>query len=84
MFSPVFSNSTQIDLSMYAAIAGNDNDLGTMVDAMNLQLLHGTMIPAMRTVILNAVSAVPNSDPLSRAKTAAYLIVSSSQYQIQR
>ncbi len=84
MFSPVFSNSTQIDLSTYAAIAGNDNDLGTMVDAMNLQLLHGTMIPAMRAAILTAVSAVPGSDPMDRARTAAYLIVSSSQYQIQR
>jgi uncharacterized protein (DUF1800 family) len=84
LFSPIFSNSTQIDLSTYAAIAGNDNDLGTMVDAMNLQLLHGTMIPAMRTAILTAVSAVPSSDPLDRARTAAYLIVSSSQYQIQR
>ena len=84
MFSPVFSNSTQIDLSAFASIAGNDNDLGTMVDAMNLQLLHGTMIPSMRAAILTAVSAVPSSDPMGRARTAAYLIVSSSQYQIQR
>ena len=84
MFSPVFSNSTQIDLSTYAAIAGNDNDLGTMVDAMNLQLLHGTMIGPMRAAILTAVGAVPSGDPVGRARTAAYLIVSSSQYQIQR
>jgi uncharacterized protein (DUF1800 family) len=84
MFSPVFSNSTQIDLSAYAAIAGNDNDLGTMVDAMSLQLLHGTMSAPMRTAILTAVSAVSSGDPLGRARTAAYLIVSSSQYQIQR
>jgi uncharacterized protein (DUF1800 family) len=84
MFSPVFSNSTQIDLSAYAAIAGHDNDLGTMVDAMNLQLLHGTMSAQMRTAVLSAVSALPNSDPMDRARTAAYLIVSSSQYQIQR
>src|SRR5260370_1232661 len=84
MFSPVFSNSTQIDLSAYAAIAGNDNDLGTMVDAMNLQLLHGTMIDAMKTAILTAVKAVPSGDPLGRARTAAHLIVSSSQYQVQR
>ena len=84
IFNPSFDGSTRIDLSAYAAIAGNDSNLGTMVDAMNLQLLHGTMIPAMRMAILNAVIAVPSSDPLSRAKTAAYLIVSSSQYQIQR
>jgi len=84
IFSQTFSGNTQIDVSAYAAIAGNDNDLGTMVDAMNLQLLHGTMIPAMRTTILTAVKAVPNGDPLGRARTAVHLIVSSSQYQIQR
>jgi uncharacterized protein (DUF1800 family) len=84
LFSPTFSNSTQIDLSAYAAIAGNDSDLGTMVDAMNLQLLHGTMIGPMRAAILTAVSAVPSSDPMGRARTAAYLIASSSQYQVQR
>lgn len=84
IFSPSFDGSTHIDLGAYASIAGNDNDLGTMVDAMNLQLLHGTMIPAMRTAILTAVSAVPINDPLGRARTAAHLIVSSSQYQIQR
>jgi hypothetical protein len=82
--SSVDGSSTHIDLSAYAVIAGNDNDLGTMVDAMNLQLLHGTMSAPMRTAILTAVSAVPSSDPLDRARTAAHLIVSSSQYQIQR
>jgi uncharacterized protein (DUF1800 family) len=84
IFNPLFDGSTNIDLSAYAAIAGNDSDLGTMVDAMNLQLLHGTMIPAMRAAILTAVSAVPIGDPMGRARTAAYLIASSSQYQIQR
>jgi uncharacterized protein (DUF1800 family) len=84
--SSVDGSSTHIDLSAYAAIAGNDNDLGTMVDAMDLQLLHGTMskFPGMRAAILTAVSAVPISDPLGRARTAAHLIVSSSQYQVQR
>jgi uncharacterized protein (DUF1800 family) len=82
--SSVDGSSTHIDLSAYAAVAGNDNDLGTMVDAMNLQLLHGTMIPTMRAAILTAVSAVPSGDPMGRAQTAAYLIVSSSQYQVQR
>jgi uncharacterized protein (DUF1800 family) len=86
IFSPTFSGNTQIDLSAFASIAGSDSDLGTMVDAMNLQLLHGTMseFPGMRAAILTAVSAVPSGDPLGRARTAAHLIVSSSQYQIQR
>src|SRR5258707_5404298 len=80
LFSPTFSNSTQIDLSAYAAIAGNDSDLGTMVDAMNLQLLHGTMIGPMMAAILTAVSAVASSDPIVQARTDAYLIDSSSHY----
>jgi hypothetical protein len=86
IFNPSFDGSTRIDLGTYAAIAGNDSDLGTMVDAMDLQLLHGTMseFPGMRAAILTAVSAVPSGDPLGRARTAAHLIVSSSQYQIQR
>jgi uncharacterized protein (DUF1800 family) len=87
IFNPsVDGSSTHIDLSAYAAIAGNDSDLGTMVDAMDLQLLHGTMseFPGMRAAILTAVSAVPKSDPMDRARTAAHLIVSSAQYQVQR
>jgi uncharacterized protein (DUF1800 family) len=84
IFSPSFDGSTHIDLSDYASLAANDTDLGTMVDAMNLQLLHGTMSAGMRTAILTAVSALPNSDPMGRAQTAAYLMVSSSQYQVQR
>jgi uncharacterized protein (DUF1800 family) len=84
IFSPSFDGSTRIDISAYASIAGNDNDLRTMMDAMNLQLLHGTMSAQMKTQILSAVSAVPSGDPVGRAQTAAYLIVSSSQYQVQR
>jgi len=84
IFSPSFDAHTRIDLSAYAAIAGNDSDLGIMVDAMNLQLLHGTMLPEMRTAILTAVSARPSDDPMGRAQAAAYLVVSSSQYQVQR
>src|SRR2546428_5547068 len=84
IFNPSFDGSTRVDLSTYASIAGNDNDVGTMVDALNLQLLHGTMSAPMRAAVLSAVSAVPSSDPMGRAQTAAYLVVSSSQYQVQR
>jgi hypothetical protein len=73
---------TQINLSPYISLASND--AGTMVDAMNLQLLHGTMSGAMRTAVLNAVNVVNASDPTTRVETAAYLITSSPQYQVQR
>jgi uncharacterized protein (DUF1800 family) len=75
------SPGTVIDMSQMTALA---NDPPTMVEALNQQLLHGTMNDPMRTQILNAVSAVDPSMPLARAQTAAYLIVSSSQYQVQR
>jgi uncharacterized protein (DUF1800 family) len=84
IISPSFDGSTRIDLSAYASLAANDNDLGTMVEAMNLRLLHGTMSTAMRTAILTAMGAVPSGRPIVRAQTAAYLIASSSQYQVQR
>ena len=73
---------TNIDFNPYVSLAANDP--GIMVDAMGLQLLHGTMSPAMRTVVLDTVNGVPSSDPLARARTAAYLIATSPQYQVQR
>jgi uncharacterized protein (DUF1800 family) len=80
VFTGVVSG-THIDMSQMASLA---NDPPTMVEALNQQLLHGTMSAAMKTQILNAVNAVGAGQPLARAQTAAYLIVSSSQYQVQR
>lgn len=80
IFSSI-SPTTTVDLT---SIAGLANDPPTMVQALNQQLLHGTMSALMQTAILNAVNAVPSSNPLMRAQTAAYLIMSSSQYQVQR
>jgi uncharacterized protein (DUF1800 family) len=75
------SSGTTIDLT---AIAAMGNDPPTMIEALNQQLLHGTMSAPMQSAILSAVIAVPSSNPLMRAQTAAYLIMSSSQYQVQR
>ena len=81
-FTSQVDPSTQIDPSVYVALAAND--AGAMVDAMNLDFLHGTMSGPMRTAILSAVNAVSNTDPVTRAKTAVYLVTLSSQYQVQR
>ena len=80
IFSSI-SPGTTVDLS---AIAGMSNDPPTMIEALNQQLLHGTMSAPMQSAILTAVTAVPSSNSLMRAQTAAYLILSSSQYQVQR
>jgi uncharacterized protein (DUF1800 family) len=72
---------TSIDLAPYQALASNP---GQLVDALNTLLLHGTMSTEMRNSIVTAVSAVAASNPLKRARTAIYLITTSSQYQVER
>jgi hypothetical protein len=49
-------------------------------------LLHGTLSSSSRASILTAINAVPAgaSQSMTQAKTAIYLIVSSSQYQIEQ
>ncbi|HEY1264215.1 MAG TPA: DUF1800 domain-containing protein [Terriglobales bacterium] len=80
IFSAIASG-TRMNWNAAAALA---NDPPTLVEALNQQLLHGTMSDAMRSEILTAVTAVDAGNSLARAQTAAYLIVSSPQYQVQR
>jgi len=72
------SSTTKTDLSPYIGIAGNPAEL---VDTLGGVMMHGQMSDSMRTTVLNAVS--PITDNTSRAKTAIYLIGSSSQYQVE-
>jgi uncharacterized protein (DUF1800 family) len=60
------------------------SDPARLVEELNVRMLHGSMSPQMRESIRGAVAAVPASNPLKRARTAAYLVATSSQYQIQR
>jgi uncharacterized protein (DUF1800 family) len=72
---------TALDLSAMRALAGSPNQL---VEALNQLLLHGTMSAEMRASTLEAVTAVPRSNSLKRARTAIYLVATSSQYQVGR
>ena len=72
---------TTPSLAALSALAG---DPAALLDCLDAQLLHGTMPSAMRTAILTALAAVPATDPLTRAKTAVYLVVTSPQYQVER
>jgi hypothetical protein len=47
-------------------------------------MLAGRMPPAMRSAIVAAVNAVPATNLLARARTAAWLVVTSPQYQVER
>jgi hypothetical protein len=49
--------------------------------------LHGTMSDDMRQSVLTAVTSIPASNDSNRrmrVQTAIYLILTSSQYQVQR
>jgi uncharacterized protein (DUF1800 family) len=75
---------TSIDLSPWDPLASDPNQL---IDALNGLLLHGTMSQEMRQSVMTAVTgipATPASNRRLRVQTAIYLIVTSSQYQVQR
>jgi uncharacterized protein (DUF1800 family) len=74
-------SGTSLDLSGMQALAANPEQL---VDALNTLLMHGTMSAEMRQSIVEAVSAVAPTNPLKRARTAVYLVATSSQYQVER
>ena len=77
-------NGTSLDLAPLEALAGDPALLVSYLDGL---LLHNTMSPEMRAAIITAVASVPTTDaahPRKRAQMAAYLVASSSQYQVQR
>lgn len=79
---------TSIDLAHAGfnleALASNPDAL---LDELNRLLLHGTMSQSVRDSIRVAINAIPTSDvnfARKRAQMAAYLVATSSQYDIQR
>ncbi|HEX8367213.1 MAG TPA: DUF1800 domain-containing protein [Pyrinomonadaceae bacterium] len=75
---------TSIDVGEMVPFAVADATGNQLLDAVNTKMMHGTLAPELRSLILNAVLTVPASDPVLRAKTAIYLTAASSQYQVQR
>jgi hypothetical protein len=76
---------TTVDFTPYAALAANPDATGQLLDSLNSLLLHGSLSSAARASILTAVNAVPagSTQNLLRAQTGIYLILSSSQYQVE-
>lgn len=83
-FSPDRPKGTSVDLSNLEINASNPD---AIADQLNALLLHGTMSTAVRNSIKTAMNAIPTSDAAfarKRAQVAAYLVATSSQYDIQR
>ena len=75
---------TRIDLADLQALSAADPTGNQLLDALNQRLLHNTMSPQMRSTILPAITALPSTDTIGRARAAVYLVASSSQFQVQR
>jgi hypothetical protein len=78
---------TSINLSEWAQASGVTSDPQKIADALDAQLMHGTMSAQMRASLVQAANAVPAADPqvlLRRVQAEAYLVLSSSQYQVER
>lgn len=74
-------NRTTINLTYEHSIAGNPAQL---VDHLNALLMGGTMSPAMRAIIIDAVTKTTASNAIERVRTAVYLVVNSPEYVIQK
>jgi uncharacterized protein (DUF1800 family) len=83
--SPDRPRGTSIDIANLEALAGNPLDV---VNVLDMLLLHGTMHPQMRSSIITAMNAINDANIATRnqkrARTAVYLVATSSQYDIQR
>jgi uncharacterized protein (DUF1800 family) len=78
--NPVLSYGpgTSIDITPYLALAANP---ATLVAALDLTLTHGTMPAAMKQTIVTAVTD-DKAGNLSRVETGAWLILTSSYYNV--
>lgn len=74
-----WATSLSVDLSAWAELAA---DTTRLVDAIDTQMFHGTMLDATRSIIANTLEGLPNADNLTRARTALYLATTSAEYSI--
>lgn len=68
-------------LTVFLPDAGHVNAL---VDRLDRLFLHGTMTPAMRKIIIDAVNQIPPEHALRRVKLAIQLTLTSIEYQIEK
>jgi uncharacterized protein (DUF1800 family) len=73
------SNNTKLDFTSVIKAGTPDQ----MADLLNTQLLHGTMSSSMKQNLVTAANAVNTTDTKNQARTEIYLVLGSSQYQVQ-
>ena len=80
---PSLSNPDTIvlDLSSLTTLASNP---GSLVDSLNILLMSGQMSAQTRNIVVNAVSQIPDTNPLERAQTAVHLLVTSPEFVVEK
>ncbi|MCC6196650.1 MAG: DUF1800 family protein, partial [Burkholderiales bacterium] len=69
------------DFTSFLPAAG---DATALVDRFDVLMMHRAMSPAMRKTIVTAVDRLPASEARLRVELAAYLVLTSMEYQVQR
>lgn len=80
----VVPNATGTPYPTMAAFLDSSADPAAYVARLNRLFFHGTLSAASQKTIINAVTAIPASDALTRAKMGAYLSLTSLDYLIQK
>ena len=73
-----YGPGTTVDLTPFVPLAANP---ATLVSALDLTLTHGTMPAAMKTTIVNAMTA-DASLALLKVEDVCYLILTSTYYNV--
>jgi uncharacterized protein (DUF1800 family) len=73
---------TWIDTAQYEPEAAGDAT--TLIDDLNMRLMHGSMSQALYAIVQGAVQAIDPSNLTARVQEAFYLIASSSEYMVER
>jgi uncharacterized protein (DUF1800 family) len=75
------ATGTTVDWTPWQALAGNP---AALVDKLSWVFTAGAMSVSAQQQVVNAVNAIAATDTLGRARTAAYLVLSSSHFQVDR
>ena len=76
------STGTTLNLTPYSGATDNT----TLITQLNQALMHGSLPSDASNIVLGATNSTSSgsTDPLAPARTAAYLILTSAQYQVER
>ncbi len=75
------STGTTVDWAPWQALAGNT---AALVDKLSWILAAGALSTSAQQQIVNAVNTLAATDTLGRARAAAYLVLTSNQFQVDR